>query len=570
MKHRLSETWIKASIAGTIWAASEIVLGSFLHNLKIPFSGNILTAIGLVILISISHIWTEKGIFWRAGLICALMKTMSPSAIIFGPMIGIFAESVLLEISTRTLGRNIPGYAIGAMLAMSWNLFQKIGSYIIYYGSNIIEIYASLLKMAQKQLNIQTDIVWLPIIVMLIVYALFGLFSAIIGIRVGKRMLNEPLKNSSIKNEPVKEVMHNKPASEFVYSVTWLFADIILIAGSFLLLVYTSWYIWAPVITLIVTIWSLRYKRALRQLSKPKFWIIFVLITLITALVFTKVQEGESYWITGLLTGIQMNFRAILIIVGFSALGTELYNPAVRNFFMRTSFKNLPLAMELSAESLPAFIAAIPDFKTLRKNPVSILYTVISHAEMRFSDIQGRSKASEKIYIVSGERGEGKTTWVKNLTKLLIENNIRVSGILAERIMSGDVTTGYNIVNIESGQAHSFLTTGKDDEGRQIGKFMINSKGLEIGRNLLHSIASDKDHIAIIDEVGRLELKNGGWSASLDKLTTAEGTLVLVVRNEFVEEVRIKWNLNDAVIIDISKSSPEDLFSILKSSKHKT
>ena len=32
--HKLSEKWIKASIAGTIWAASEIVLGSFLHNLK--------------------------------------------------------------------------------------------------------------------------------------------------------------------------------------------------------------------------------------------------------------------------------------------------------------------------------------------------------------------------------------------------------------------------------------------------------------------------------------------------------------------------------------------------------
>jgi len=92
MKHRLNEKWIKASIAGTIWAASEIVLGSFLHNLKVPFSGNILTAIGLIILISISYIWTERGLFWRAGVICALMKAMSPSAVIFGPMIAIFTE----------------------------------------------------------------------------------------------------------------------------------------------------------------------------------------------------------------------------------------------------------------------------------------------------------------------------------------------------------------------------------------------------------------------------------------------------------------------------------------------
>jgi len=74
------------------------VLGSFLHNLKVPFSGNILTAIGIIILISVSYIWKEKGLFWRAGLICAIMKTMSPSAVIFGPMIAIFSEAMLLEI----------------------------------------------------------------------------------------------------------------------------------------------------------------------------------------------------------------------------------------------------------------------------------------------------------------------------------------------------------------------------------------------------------------------------------------------------------------------------------------
>src|SRR5665647_3732921 len=163
MKGELNEKWIKASIIGTIWAASEIVLGSFLHNLKIPFSGNILTAIGIIILISISYIWTEKGLFWRAGLICAIMKTMSPSAVIFGPMIAIFSEAALLEIFVRLLGRTIAGYVIGSMLAMSWNLVQKILNYILFYGSNIIEVYSSLLKLAQKQLNIQTEIVWLPI-----------------------------------------------------------------------------------------------------------------------------------------------------------------------------------------------------------------------------------------------------------------------------------------------------------------------------------------------------------------------------------------------------------------------
>ncbi|MFO7852573.1 MAG: hypothetical protein ACQERS_04820 [Bacteroidota bacterium] len=69
-RNKIDSRWIKASIAGSMWAASEIVLGSFLHNLRVPFSGSILTAIGIILLISISYKWDEKGLFWRAGLIC--------------------------------------------------------------------------------------------------------------------------------------------------------------------------------------------------------------------------------------------------------------------------------------------------------------------------------------------------------------------------------------------------------------------------------------------------------------------------------------------------------------------
>ena len=96
LQNKLNDTWIKASIIGTFWAASEIIIGSFLHNLKIPFSGNILTSFAIILLISFSYKWKVKGLFWRAGVICALMKTISPSAVIFGPMIAIMAQAFIL------------------------------------------------------------------------------------------------------------------------------------------------------------------------------------------------------------------------------------------------------------------------------------------------------------------------------------------------------------------------------------------------------------------------------------------------------------------------------------------
>jgi len=555
MNYKLSEKWIKASIAGTIWAASEIVLGSFLHNLRIPFGGNILTAIGIVILISISYIWTERGLFWRAGIICALMKTMSPSAIIFGPMIAIFSEALLLEFSVRLLGKTIAGYLLGSMLAMSWNLFQKIANYIIYYGANIIEVYNNLLKFAQKQLNIQTDIVWMPIIILLIIFALFGLFAGVIGIITGRKLLRQPVTDfTGIGNEKVK-VLPKKPEAKFDYSIMWLVTDIALIIGSFFLLNYSAWIIWSLSISGIIIIWSLRYKRALRQLSKPKFWIFFVLITLLTAFAFSKGQTGEYSWQQGLLTGFQMNFRAAVIIVGFSVLGTELYNPVVRNFFRKTSIKNLPLAMELSVESLPSFIENIPDFKTLVKNPVSIFYHVLSQADGRLSEIKRRNASANRAFIITGSLREGKTTFAKNLIKFFRENNFSTGGIISERVMTDSLTTGYDLVNIETGERKAFLRQNEQYGPEKIGRFTICPEGLAMGKTVLNSPISLENKVIIIDEVGMLELQDKGWSECINRLLQGQTNHVLLtVRDKFVNEVKIKFDLGDAIIFNIRET----------------
>ncbi len=551
----MNEKWIKASIIGTIWAASEIVLGSFLHNLRVPFSGNILTAIGLIILISISYTWTEKGLFWRAGLICAILKTMSPSAVIFGPMIAIFTESLLLETSVRLLGRTIPGYLLGATLAMSWNLFQKIANYIIFYGSNIVEVYVDLLKLAQRQLNLQTEITWLPIFFLLIIYASFGLFAGIIGIRVGRKMLKH--HGSELPGKPDKPVLAKVENAKngFKYSLLWLFINIFLMIGSFLLLNFALWVIWSLTIAGIVTVWSFRYRRAFRQLLKPGFWLLFVFITLITAFVFTKAQTGENVLLKGLLTGLQMNFRAVVVITGFSVLGTELYNPKIRNFFLKTSVKHLPLALELSAESLPSFIASIPDLKSIVKNPVSIFHKVIMHADKRLTEIRNKTKFSQKVFIISGSVGEGKTTFIKNMLEIFKTNNISVGGILSQRVMINSQTTGYDIVDIENEDKEILLRHAEDDEKERIGIYSIYNKGFEFGTRVLQRCKEDEKKIIIIDEVGKLELGNKGWANLINELAdNSKSHLLIAVRDSLVEEVIQKWQFKECQIYKISET----------------
>lgn len=549
-KNQISEIWLKSAIIGTVWASSEIVLGSFLHNLKVPFSGSILTAIAIVILVSVSFVWKEKGIFWRAGLICALMKTMSPSAVIFGPMIAIFAEALLLEGSVRIFGKTYLGFIIGAVLAVSWTFAQKIINFLIFYGFNIVELYKGLMKFTEKQLNLHFDTFWAPILILLSVYAFIGLFSAILGIKTGKKLISQPIQYQH-KTYNNQGFLTNKDLRQnFNYSIIWLVIDILLIITSLLLISFFNWKVWTIFIIIITGIWVLRYKRAFRQLTKPKFWVFFVVITMLTAFVFTKLQAKPL--LNALLIGIEMNFRATILILGFSTLGTELYNPKIRNLFARTYLKNLPLALELSTESLPLVIANIPDFKTVLKNPTKIVSQLIAYAEFRFKEIKKNEHLSQKIFIVTGEIDSGKTNFIKKLVDVLKEKEIQVGGIYSKKIFEQSKRIGYDVVDINTNKSTPFLRTISDRVYEKIGIFHILPAGLKFGIECLKTTNNFENEIVIIDEVGKLELSGKGWSSELEKnLKLQKSHLLLVIRKELIEESINKWNLKNSTLIKI-------------------
>ncbi len=554
--HHLNEKWIKASILGTIWASSEIVLGSFLHNLRIPFSGNILTAIAIVLLISADYKWKENGLFWRAGVICALLKTMSPSAVIFGPMIAIFTESVLLELSIRILGHTIPGYILGSVLAMSWNLFQKIFNFIIFYGYNIVEVYTNLMQYAEKQLHLKFDAVWAPILLLLILYAVFGAASAIIGIRTGKKITgNTPVNNQFIK--PSNPIITQKQDG-FKYSIFWLVLNFILIAGSLLLIGRINFAIWAAMIAAIAIIWALRYKRALRQIARPRLWIFFVLITMITAFVFSRLQSDSTSTFSAILIGVEMNLRAIVLIMGFTVLGTELYNPIIRSYFAKTYFKQLPLALELSLDSLPAMIANTPEVKTILKNPGMVVQHFINYAEYRLNEIRTNRNANQHVYIVTGNIGAGKTSLIRKIISKLQTDNLKVAGIITKRILENEITTGYDILNVSTNEKAKFLRTFGDNTQQRIGKYYIYTEGLKLGED---SLKANGAKLIVIDEIGKLELEEKGWHDALTQLiSNSKSHLLLSVRKEVVNLVLDKYKVFPKAIFDVSEQKGDELF----------
>lgn len=562
---QLNPKWLKAAVLGCLWASSEIVLGSFLHNLRIPFSGNILTGIGLMILISVSYLWKEKGLFWRAGLVCALMKTVSPSAVIFGPMIAILSEAILLEVSTRLLGKNWAGFIIGGVLAMSWNLVQRVVNLIIVYGFNIVELYNNLVSFAQKQLGLQGDLTWKPLIILWFFYFIMGLFASIAGILIGRRALKHPVKVESLGTQRIRKVQSGKKDSAFNWSIPWLVFDISGIVAVLFLMNKTGWSIWIPASLFILAIWGYRYHRALRPLRKPRFWIFFVIITMLTSFLFVKLGSPKGDWMTGFMTGIQMNIRAAIMIVGFSAIGTELYNPVIRKFFERTSFRQLPLALEVAFDTLPQAIAKLPAARDIFRTPVSVVHQLVAQADYFLDKVMVRFRDKPPVIILTGKIGAGKTSLLAEVAENLKKRGILPGGILSPAVTGEDGRLGYDIINIASGEKRILSRVSESENSIRVGRYSFFRDGLVFGEHALSSENLAGSKVVLIDEIGPWELEGQGWAAKVNELLLHTSfPMIWVVRDTITELVIDEWNLSNYKIFRVPETSTEEITDYVK------
>ncbi|MCF8233421.1 MAG: hypothetical protein K9G67_00775 [Bacteroidales bacterium] len=366
----LHGVWLKAATVGGLWAAIEIILGSFLHNMRIPFAGSVLTFMGLSLLISFHRMWPEKGLILRAGIICALMKSISPSSVILGPMSGIFFEALLLEAGIRVLGANRGGYFLGAALGMLSTLIHKVFSLLILYGMDIVTIYKNIYLFLAKQLQLPDANPWTLVWAVVAVYLIVGLFAATLGLSVGNRTarLQKESKEGIGKLED-RDFFEISPDKRFSL---WLLAlHAIGIPLGLYLINYTPIWIALAWYAIYLGFCVFYYRSSLRRLKKPVFWFQLFMITLLAAVFWRGFNMSKDVFNPeGLRVGLEMNLRAIFIVIAFSSLSVELRNPGIREYLFGKGFGNLYKALGLAFNALPSMMRSMPKPRTFFKNPL--------------------------------------------------------------------------------------------------------------------------------------------------------------------------------------------------------
>ena len=373
-KENISDIWLKAAILGSLWASFEIVLGNFVHSLRIPFGGQFMASLSVILLISALQIWNQKGLIIRAGMICALMKLLSPGIKIFGPMIGIFAEAALLELGIALFGKNIAGYMLGGGLAITWTLLQRIFNYLILYGMNLVLLYEQIYEYALKSLPFSSGSPWIPIIMIIILYMIMGAAAAYLGYLLGKKSVNIKFETDAgnIFNSSAELKKQNE--KEFVNSKYRLIFLVLITIAYLAVNPYLNIYIKIPIVILTGALMIYWYRAFIKKIIKPKFWIQIIFVTLLASYFIGGVSDNE--WglnSKGLTAGIDMSLRAIFVLLCFSGISLELKKPLADMLLKSKKSKNLSGSVMLTFETLPFFISYISSDKTVFRHPVRAL-----------------------------------------------------------------------------------------------------------------------------------------------------------------------------------------------------
>lgn len=554
---KLNDLWLKSAALGSLWASNEIILGSFLHNIRLPLSGTIMSFFSVVFIVAFISRWPQKGLIIRAGFIAAIMKSMAPSAIIFGPMIGIIFEAIILEAFFRLAKEKTFLMFIGGGLAVSEVLFQKVGTLLFSFGWDMMLLLESLYKFVDNQLVTIALSGNKALAFLFILYMTIGAVASVIGRRAGKLSfeLEKDIAAVPIFTQQKNHAIFSQD-NEDLYSWWFLILHIAILIFGFYLINYQQWYYGLLYIAVYFFFIYIRYKNAFSHLKKFSFWLVFIIITLMAGLFFNHQSTGEYFSIEGLLIGIKMNIRAVLVVISFAAIGRELKSPVIKAILYQRGLQNFYRALSLAFGILPQSLKAFPSPKEILSSPVILMAKLLLYSENLIAELQRRDKALVPIIIISGNIQQGKTTFVQKVINRLQRKGIVMNGFVSKVVYDADQRTGYKLESISEKNSLLLCKIEEERDWQRQGKFYFNPKAIEMGNKILFN-TNINTQLTIIDEIGPLESKSKGWAPAIQYIS--EGTLcpmMWVVRDSLVKKISRKWPVGNIYFFRLSDDLP--------------
>jgi nucleoside-triphosphatase THEP1 len=407
---------------------------------------------------------------------------------------------------------------------------------------------------AAKQLKMDSVsgadvLIWLGII-----YLVAGALAALAGWRLSPVKPHESGSARGWEQSPERINTLFGLSERQSYSVFLLIGHILVLTLLLLGMNKLKFYFWILPVAVYLLFCLIRYKRALYQLLRPKFWIQMVLITFLSTVLLESVATHHWFDRSGFEAGILMNLRAFMVLTAFTAISTEMKNPLVKALVFRKGFSSLYKSVSLAFSVLPGILNLTARDGNKKLAFRSIIGGYLIQADLIFEQFKNLEASLPPVTIIIGDREEGKTSFLRKYVNDLISDGKRVSGFLAVGIHGPDgQRIGFNIKNVETGEEIGFCMNDGEPGWEKIGRFRINPDGLAKGYEWMSAENIQNSDILVVDELGPLEMAGKGWSDLIGHILHENPKpMIWTVRRNLAEKIAVKWNIGRVSFVDIA------------------
>lgn len=158
------------------------------------------------------------------------------------------------------------------------------------------------------------------------------------------------------------------------------------------------------------------------------------------------------------------------------------------------------------------------------------------------------------LFLVTGSRGAGKTTFCGALVHAAREAGWETAGIISPGIFEGELRTGIEAQDLHSGETRRLALRSDNTPTPGSKHWQFDDAVIGWGNQVFQSSAPCD--LLVVDELGPLEFERGaGWQAALMAIEAQQYAIgVVVVHAEMLGPALLRWPQANVVEID----TPED------------
>ncbi|MFA5480643.1 MAG: hypothetical protein WC002_10410 [Candidatus Muiribacteriota bacterium] len=176
----------RIAVFAALWAASEVFLGNYLHSIRLPLKGMVLTSVPIFIFCIAVFYYKNPFSVIKTGIIVTVIRTVYSWHFNLNITLALFIQTILAFLCIFLLRKSKLTPLFIGILLQGWTFFQGYFYRVIFMGQDIVEVYEKAKTIPFFDIIISN--ILLVFTILYLIYTIPGIIAAYTGYFIGKEL----------------------------------------------------------------------------------------------------------------------------------------------------------------------------------------------------------------------------------------------------------------------------------------------------------------------------------------------------------------------------------------------